>query len=509
MRAVRAAYRRGLIQRRAARWLLAGLAAAQAALWLALLAVLYPNRPEPPLAAIAAVGLVLVMLRAARSAVHPGLRGLRRPVPRDGLAIIEAEARRAGPLGRLALPGRAWLTVLPALALLAWLAACPNDAFASLGCAPARWLDFGLLALLVPAPLLLVPFRWQWLLPAGLWLPLGVLVGRALALQPALPPGWWLSPLAAAPCPALIRAMPGQPRAWCVDRGQRAYAFDARSGRVLDRWRVDEAARIFAASAGGMAWVQQAPARGLVRLAPGLAPQAVGVLSAHQGAAEPGGRLWVIDVGQELWVVEPGGEPRILRMADGLLNNTANVVRVSPAGDVWVGSISGLSRLPAGAALDPPDAWQTLGAAQGVPGAVLNLAFGPGGAVWVLWQPRPGYSGGFDWGASALTPDGAWTHLPLGPQTRLEMPLSENALAVDRHGRVWFVAQSLPAHTRTLGVAAPGAAPLLFPLGAFPTSGPFAYPGGAWRDSYGVLPDGAGGILLYAGPGQPWRRWVR
>jgi hypothetical protein len=501
LRALRAAHQRGLVQPRAGAWLLAGLAAAQASVWLALLAVLYPNRLEPPLAAIAGVVLMVIAVRAARPAVHPGLRGLRRPVPRDGLAIIEAEAHRAGALGRLALPGRAWLAVLPALALLAWLA-IP---------APHHWLDLGLLALLVPAPLLLVPYRWQWLLPLGLLLPLGVLLGRALSLQPVLPAGWWLSPLAGAPCPGLIRSVPGQPRAWCVDAAEHAYHFDARSGRVLDAWTVQEAARIFAA-APGAAWVQQIPAHGLVRLVPGAAPEQVHVLSAHQGAADPAGRLWVIDVARELWVLEPGGEPRPLRQADGLLSNTANQVRVSPAGDVWVGSIGGASRLPAGATLGAPGTpgtWQTYTAPKGAPGAVLNFAFGPGNVVWMLWQPQPTSRVHFAWGISGLAPDGAWTHLDLSRQPPLERPLSENALAVDRLGRIWFVTQSLPQHERLLGVVAPGQPLALYDLGPFPTSGPHAYPGGQWPDSYGVLPDAAGGIIVYAGPEMPWMRWVR
>jgi hypothetical protein len=432
--------------------------------------------------------------------VHPGLRGLRRPLPRDGLDLIATEARRAAVLGRLALPGRAWLAVLPALALLAWLAAQ----------APARWLDLALLALLTPAPLLLVPYRWQWALPALLWLPLGVLAARALTLQPALPAGWWLSPLAAAPCPALLRAEPGQPHAWCVDPATRAYRLDALSGRVLDQWRVADAARVFAA-APGAAWVQQLPARGLVQLAPGAAPQPIAVRSAVQGAADAGGRVWVIDVGQQLWVVEPGAEPRRLRAAEGLLNNTASVVQVSPAGDVWVGSIGGASVLPAGAALDAPGAWRRLGAPLGAPGAVLNFAFGPDGTVWMLWQPSPGYSPSSDWGVSGLAPTGAWTHLPLGPRTGLDLPRADNPLAVDGQGRVWFVTQSIPLHTRTLGVAdpEPGAAPALYPLGPFPTAGPYAYPAGAWRDGYGVIPDGAGGVIVYVGPAEPWRRWVR
>ncbi len=491
LRALRRAHQRGLVRRPGWRWLLAGLAAAQAGVWLALLSLVYPTRLEWPLAALLALALTLAVARAARVHVHPGLRGLRRPLPRDGLELLEREQRAPRPLSPawLAARLRPVLPLLPAWLLIAGLSAM----------VPSRALGLLLLALVLAAPLLLVPYRWQWLLPLGLALPLTVLLSQALVLRPTLPPGWWTQPLTAARCPGSLH-LAGQ-TAWCVDAvTAQASAFQPGLGTLELRQTVPEAVRLFAAN-GPLAWVQQNPAQGLVRVGQGE-PLPVRVGSAQVGAADPAGRLWVIDVSQELSVYAPDGAEQRLRSADGLLNNTASDVRVSPAGDVWVGSFSGLSVLRQGAT-----AWQTIDRAAGVPGAIHSLAFGPDGSVWMLWQPLPGYGPLFDWGLSVLRPDGAWQHRALGPETGLDLSLSPDPLAIDGLGRAWFVTQSLPRHERTLGLAAPGQPVQLYPLGPFPAQGPYSYRGLLWRDTYGVVPDGTGGIILYRGPEQGWWRW--
>jgi hypothetical protein len=58
-----------------------------------------------------------------------------------------------------------------------------------------------------------------------------------------------------------------------------------------------------------------------------------------------------------------------------------------------------------------------------------------------------------------------------------------------------------------LVVLSPGGAAAIYPLGQFPATGPFAYGGSLWRDGYGVLSDGRGGIILRAGPEGGWR-WL-
>lgn len=486
---LRRAYRFGLVRRAGWRWLLLGLAAAQATVWLAALSLLYPTRWEMPLAALAAVAVILASTRQARPHIHPGLRGLRRPPPRDGLDLIEREQQAARqPAWRGARLTPAW-AALPAWLLIAYIAAQ----------VPERALGLGLLALLVASPLLIVPYRWQWLLPLGLALPVGVLISQAITVRASLPPGWWAHPISAARCPGLVRVAGDPPRAWCVEAlsGQ-VTAFDLGSGLVTLRQAVPEVARLFATN-GPLAWVQQNPAQGVVRVSDD-GQQPMRVSSAQSGAADSEGRLWVIDVSQELSVYAPDGTERRLRSADGLLNNTASVVRVSPAGDVWVGSFSGLSRLRAGS-----DVWQTIGREAGVPGAIHSLAFGPEGSVWVLWQPRPGYSAPTDWGLSVLDPAGAWVHRPLGAETQLELSLSEDPLAIDALGRAWFVTQSLPRHERLLGVAAPGLPVQVYSLSSFSASGPYAYSGTLWRDTYGVVSDRRGGIVLYTGDGGWWR----
>ncbi len=493
LRRAQAAHTRGLLRPPGWHWLLAGLTAAQALIWLALLSLIYPTRLEWPLAALLALAVLVVAAHSARAHAHPGLHGLRRPLPRDGLDLIEREQRAA----RRPFRARLWARIqpvaplLPALLVLASLAAL----------APARWFSLALLALTLTAPLLLIPYRRLWLLPLGLALPLGVLLSQALVLRPSLPPGWWTQPLTTAHCLGALSLAGDPPRAWCVDvfRAQVA-GFDPASGRLAVRADVPEAVRLFAAN-GPFAWVQQNPAQGLVRVgAEGVRSIRVG--SAQTGAADPQGRLWVIDVSQELSLYQPDGTEQRLRAADGLLNNTANVVRVSPAGDVWVGSFNGLSVLRAGAA-----DWQTIDRAAGAPGVIHSLAFGPDGGVWMLWQPRPGYGVVFDWGLSALYPDGTWVHRALGPETQLELSRSEHPLAIDSQGRAWFVTQSLPRHERYLGLVTSGQPPQVYPLGPFPAAGPYAYSGPLWRDTYGVLNDGQGGIILYRGPEEGWWRW--
>jgi hypothetical protein len=297
------------------------------------------------------------------------------------------------------------------------------------------------------------------------------------------------------------------------------YQFDLQTGVVSVEAHVPEGARVLAANATH-AWVQQIPARGLVRVSAD-AVQALPIRSARFGAADAGGRLWVVDVGQELTLYAEAGPPQTLFARDGLLNNTASVVSVSPGGDVWVGSIGGASRLPAG-----ETAWQRFDREAGVPGAVIGFAFAPGapeGTAWMLWRVRPGYGALSEWGASLLTAGAAPRHFALGPQANLEAPRSEDALAVDGLGRLWFVTQSIPRREKFLGLMTPHSAGFainpageaaasgalaMHSLGHFATRGPYIYGGnGLWQNSFGVAADGAGGIILYNGATQPWRRW--
>lgn len=479
------ARKRGLLGPTGWRWMLIALFAAQALIWQTQLALTYSTSIELPLGGLAALGMMVAALRGARAEVHPGLHGFQRPLPRDGLELIEREQRG----NRFASLGGLW-PVLPAWGLLLALAAY----------VPERGPDFALFGLTLTAPMWLIPYKKFWVTPVLLAPPLLILLGQALALRATLPPGQWATPLTGAHCTGAVMVQTGQ--AWCLNAATGAvYQFDVNSGVVNHETHVPEGARLFAATATH-AWVQQVPARGLVRVS---APSAefVPVLSAHSGAAEAAGHLWVVDVGQEL-SVETEDEFRRLSSAEGLLNNTANVVKVSPQGEVWVGSIGGASVLRAGR-------WHTYGPEVGVPGAVINFAFPPKpeGEVWLMWQARPGYSPLVSWGVSALTATGdVHSYLEVGALTGLEAPRTNDALAVDGEGGLWFVTQSIVKREKFLGRVNPDKHIEVYSLGQFATSGPYQYGGnGLWQNSFGVVADGTGGIILYNGDAHPWRHW--
>jgi len=476
------ARRRGLLGPAGWRWMLLALVATLAVVALTHSALTYSTSIELPLGGLAALGVMAAALRAARAEVHPGLHGFQRPLPRDGLELIEREQRGT----RFA--ARRWLwPLLPVLGLLFALAAY----------VPARWLDFTLFALTLTAPLWLIPYKKFWLTPLLLTPPLLILLGQALTLRATLPAGRWATPLTGAHCTGAVMARAGQ--AWYLNAASgTVYQFDVSTGVVNHQTHVPEGARLFAATAT-QAWVQQIPARGLVRVSAG-ALDFVPVSSAHSGAADDAGRLWVVEVGMDLSVVAEG-QHRRLSSADGLLNNTANVVKVSPQGEVWVGSIGGASVLRAGR-------WQTFGPEAGVRGAVINFAFAPDGAVWLMWQAQPGYSPPANWGVSALTATGVRSHVELGALTGLEAPRTNDALAVDGAGRLWFVTQSIVKREKFLGVAERDGRVAMYSLGQFATSGLYQYGGnGLWQNSFGVIADGAGGIVHYNADAQPWRHW--
>ncbi len=486
LRALRLARRRELITRPAWRWMLTALAAAQLLIWLAQLAVVYQTNLWWPGLGLSLVGLMLFALRAARSGVHPGLHGLQRSLPRDGLDLIEREQhprrRRERPL---------WLPLLPALGLLFYIASLH----------PERWPELASLALALLAPLLLIPYRRYWLSPLLLALPVTLLLAQAVTLNSGLPPGSWITPVTGAPCNGQLRV--ADHLAWCVNSFTGVvYQFDLGTGVVTSQTHVFEAVRVFAAN-DERSWIQQNPARGLVEVvAESAAATPVHVRNTYTGAADFENRLWAVDVGSEL-LVYANGQVIPLRSRDGLLNNTASTVKVSPRGDVWVGSIGGVSWLAAG-----ETKWRTLDMQSGLPGAVRNLAFAPdrSGTVWLLWQTR----GGGSWGVIALVADGTLRNkVDLGALTGLEAPLPEDALAVDGLGRVWFASQSILRREKILGLLTIQEEPVLevYSLGTFSMTGPYAYGRGLWEDSFGVAADGSGGIILFNGDSEPWRRW--
>lgn len=469
-RAAYRAQRRGLLRPRGWRWLLGALVAAQALIWCAHRALTHPTNLWLPGLGLALVGLMLLATRAARAETHVGLRGFQRALPRDGLEIIENAPRH----------NRDFLLALPALSLLFALALYH----------PERRLDFLWLGIITGAPLTLIPYRAQWLAPAWMLAPLAVLLAHAWSARPTLPPGDWTTPIGGARCAGQVRVV--APRAWCFNPFTHTlYGFNLGTGLVVLEAQVPEGARLFAASAD-TAWVQQIPASGLIRV-DAAGQEKIPVLSARFGAADALNRLWVIDVGQEL-TRYAGDAATPIRARDGLLNNTANVVKVSPAGEVWVGSIGGASVLRG-------EVWQTYAF-----NAVINFAFGAEGQVWLVWQARPGYGALTDWGASELVNGAVARHIEIGRLTGLEAPRNEDALAADGRGRLWFTTQSIPRREKFLGVL--DETGRIYSLGHFATTGPHAYNAGTlWATVFGVASDGAGGVVLFNGEDEGWKRW--
>lgn len=491
LRRLHLARRRDLIAASSARWLMIGFLAAQTLVWIFQLALVYQTSVWLPAFGASLISLMLVSARAARAGIHPGLRGLARRLPRDGLELLrlERQSSRERLLNIDTLLN--WSPLIPAWSVIAFAAWMHAE----------RRMEFALFGFATAACLLVAPHKQRWLAPLFLLLPVMYMFVQSWSLGAGLPPGRWETPVVGARCRGQIRI---RDRAvWCVNAETTTlYKFDSRSGVVDLELHIEEAARVFAANAN-QAWVQQSPARGLIRVDATTAESApIRVLSAHSGAADPANRLWVIDVGDELSVYA-GSETRQMRSRDGLLNNTAAAVRISPTGDVWVGSAGGLSWLPAS-----ETEWRTLDQSAGLPGTIRNFAFEPApeAGVWLMWQGR----GLRQWGVIRLGANGSVSGLiDIGSLMHLEFPLAEDALAVDAYGRVWFVSQSIPAREKFLGIHTPGADPPveLYSLGSFPTSGPYTYGGGLWKSSYGIVSDGEGGILLFNDVTAPWRRW--
>jgi hypothetical protein len=144
--------------------------------------------------------------------------------------------------------------------------------------------------------------------------------------------------------------------------------------------------------------------------------------------------------------------------------------------------------------------WQTLDRAAGVPGNVQAIAFGPDNTVWVLWLVPPQAAAFQAWGVSTLSSDGAWTHRAVGDEVQHGFSPSEDPLAIDGRGGAWVVTQQASPPQRVLIHAPAGR-----PAQAYPLS-PLTPTNSIWRDPFGVVPDGAGGIYLYIG-NDGWWRW--
>lgn len=486
-RTFRAARRRSLVDARAYLWLLAAIAASQALVGLLLASGVYETCLWLPAGALFAVLMMGVASSRASGSVHPGLRGFLRPLPRDGIELI----------GRSAPGAQRWRTLRVVARKALLLVPCAALAVYSLAHLPGRWPGLWLVVPALFAPLTIVPSR-RLSLPL-LLLPLPLVSGlHALELRGALPPGRWSTPLTAATCTNSVQLDLARTSAWCADDVHGlVFQFDPHTGIVREELRVVDAGRVFAVGSDH-AWVVENPVRGLLRVQAGrLLRQRIDY--PRQGVVDAEDRLWFIGVSSVLGVVEPGALVTWFDTSDGLLSNTANVVKAMPDGSIWVGSVGGVSFKPGGS-----ERWVRLGRAEGVPGQVHDIAVSADGTAWFLWNDFTSHRGTGVWGVSQWRA-GNWQHFELGAPTGLDAPASPDALAIDGYGRVWFTAVSYRQQANFLGILDPRALQVtLYPLGPFvPTRDPLVFVPGP----HGVLDDGQGGIYLYNPSRDPLRWW--
>ena len=496
----RRALRRGLVSAAGYGRLSVALAASQVFVLFLLASNPYDSAAWP---AVGAVFSAVVMLAAARRAAadtHAGLRGFLRPLPRDGLQQIEWETasnrgqRRAGWAVRRIIP------FLPPILVCAYVLSHLTD----------RWPGLWLVAPAFLGPMSIVPLRRYWLAPVVL-LPLAVATGwHSLQLRDSLSPGRWTTPITGAACSGQVQLTLDREHAWCVDglTGS-VYRFRPRSGLIDLEVRVDQAFQMLAVDAS-QAWILQRPLRGLIHFVGGRQVE-VKLNFASQGAVDRAGRLWTVDSSGKLQVIDSAGRLQRLMAADGLLSNTANVVKVGPDGSVWIGSVGGVSYLPAeevrslptlpdDGSRRTPVGWRRVRRHDGLPGTVQNIAFGPDGSIWFVWTVFTGSRA--RWGLSAWK-GGEWQVFELRPATGLDSPVSPDSLAIDSLGRAWFTAVSYAQEENFLGLLAPATGEVsLYALGHFATLSTIAYPG-----PHGVVSDGSGGIYVYSPGNAPFRHW--
>lgn len=442
-----------------------------------------------PLAApAAAVGMAL-LLRAARPHIHAGLQGFLLAVPLDGMALLGQDGIRSDS----ASVARQWLRRLAMVAPAMFLLAIPWAA------EPRRWPLWLLVGLGLCAPALLVAYARAWSAPFLLVLVSSGLAGRAAAVRAQLPPGHWETHWRSVPCSGQL-ALAGDGSAWCVDaRGDVVYRYALRSGCMMQAFDVTNPWAVIAA-AGDTAWVRQQPVNGLVQLQGGAARKREFGRPVVGALTDPDHQLWFLDGLLRVHVFD-GDAVRRISTADGLLGHQARVVRVLPDGSIWIGFEHGVSRLAPGS-----PTWESFGREHGLRGAVMDIAAGPDGAVWLLQADS--YRTNL-WWVSALRPDGSWLHVDMLQLTGLQPPRTRDAIVVDARGRLWFVAFAAQPRQALVGILDAQATEVetLVSLGAFPRVAADRLFAGPRADAHGLLTDGQGGVLLYVDSRAPLRHW--
>ena len=208
-----------------------------------LLTVFYETLLWPPLAACIFLIVIALLLRIAGRGMHTGLRGLKWPLPSDGIAILELDQIRQSRtlwIWRMRLVGPA--------------AACCAVVFLAASSQPQRWLVWLAAGFLFTLPALLVAHRQSWITPLFLLLATGFLGWRSLNLRNQLPVGQWSTLWNAATCSPQV-ALVDSNSAWCPNPGRETvYHFDPASGQVQEQYVVAAANAVLAANSQA-AWI--------------------------------------------------------------------------------------------------------------------------------------------------------------------------------------------------------------------------------------------------------------
>ncbi len=483
LRRYRLARQRGLLSPFGFIWHSTALAGSQIFLWSALAAAFFSTALWPAIGAGVGITFLCAGTFFAAGTTHPALRRFLRPLPRDGIEFLQWGSPRGLRRRRFVWVLRTFTPLAPAVIVCVFVLLYADNR--SVG-------NWSALAAVL-SPLLVIPHR-RLILPL-LLLPIAFLLGQgAVVLRDALPAGRWTTTMTAANCSSHVRFTLERSQAWCVSSNQKTvYRFSPTSGFVSIAIQADEAVDVIGVGED-IAWVVQYPLQNLLRIQDNKVERDR-FLFPGRGSVDASDRLWVIGASQSLGIVDPGQPIQWLNSQDGLLGNTANVVRPSPEGGIWVGSIGGLSFRE-----NDSSPWQLLSRRDGVPGSVHDIALGQDGALWILWKDF-GTSRGQEWGVSSFQ-DEAWEHFLLGDTTGLDPPITSDSLAIDEHGRIWFTAVSYASRSIYLGVfSLDQQKPEIHRLG--PLDNIQAMPP-SW---HGVVDDGAGGIYLYNPSRAPLRHW--
>jgi len=363
-----------------------------------------------------------------------------------------------------------------------------------------RWPGLWLIIIPYLAPILIATWKRKqlWLVSSALTLVSLVFGLHALKLKQTLPQGSWITPITSASCSSTVQLDLERKYAWCAnEKTSLVYQFTPFTGFVDQGLFIANSSQTFAGN-NSRILIMQNPLKGLVLVENGEQTQ-IKINYARQGTVDREGNLWVIDVTDTLWVSKADGDWKRLKAVDGLLSNTANVVKTSPTGSVWVGSIGGVNRLVEGAT-----EWQIILRSGTLPGIVQDFAFTLEGEVWYLWEAASAYQERVRWGVS-IWKDFQWKHIELGTETGLDYPTSPQAVAIDGIGRIWFVAPSYIQKTNFLGILEPRSGVIsLYRIGPFDITPGEGFPIPGYN---GVVDDGHGGIFLYNPAFEPLRHW--